>query len=508
MDDKNRQAHQRIALLSTSMTSKNATKEELDELYKLCKDKALEPKIRRDAIISAMQVLVSLLPDYTVGKHSAKDNISRDVRQRREEEKLLLDFTRKFIQYCELMVFGRDNSVYIRAGAAHALSQLFLKKRRFNTGDVLAKSVVRLACLPIEAFSKHACAAIVGVFKSDPYGEDTLKIMTKVAETATPKISVGLLVCLKSIQLKPISGKVEKPKLEDKELARDLKEVGIIDSKAEQQHNQAAILEHLFGTVFRFLKETKSEEHFCAAMDVVKAFVNHLNIDVVPQIVEALKQKRFSLRASIIAANTAMDVCKAAKLTVDLRSFYTSVYARAYEALEDREVLSWFLTLFEQLGKDLDKRRAAAFAKRLVMMALQAPTDVQGLIIAHMRQMIIDNVAMSAFVDFEDECESFDFNLTLDDPDSCNGPSAKLWELAHLANSHNPLIAQMARELATMTDDGAVTEVKTRAAKQRRDWSPKAILEILDESKRIFDVNLFNRPKKALPTKMKLFEFE
>ena len=507
MDRQDKETYAKIALLGHEMQSKGPTQEGLDELYKFCKDKKSAIEIRKNAILSVLTVLRSLLPDYVVGKHSAKDNISREVRERRAQEKMVLDFTRRFIQYCELCAFGRDNNIVLRVACGKSLSILFDEKRHYNTGDQLAKTVVRLACSPIGILKKHACRAIVSVFKSDPSGEYTLKIMTKIAETPTPKISSELLGALEEVELKPVSGKVEKPKLEDKDLERELRDAGIIDQKDERQHNQIAILEHLFGTVFRFLRETKSEEHFCKAMEVVKKYVDHINIDVVPQIVEALKQKRFSLQASIIAANTAMSVCASAQLVVDLRSFYASVYARAYEALDERQVLLQFLALFDLISHQIDKTRTASFAKRLMMMALQSMTDIQGTILAYVRQMILNEPAMTRALDFEFEAAG-EFSVVSDDPDTCNGPSAKYWELVHLANSPNKFVSAIATEVASLTDIHAIRNVTIEAANKKRDWSPAAILEQLDYSKRVFDVHLLSQPAKPLPKSFKVFEFD
>ena len=191
--DINKAAHERIGILARNITGKeHLTKDEFEELYKFCKDQKLDARVRCDALLSVAKVLTVHLPDYAVGKHSAKDNISRDIRERREYEKVLLDFTRRFILYCEYVACGRDNSTWARAGACKTLSILFREKHRFNTSDTLAKTIVRLARLPVPQYRKHLCNAIKGVFDNDPHGEYTLKIMQKVAETPTPKISVGL----------------------------------------------------------------------------------------------------------------------------------------------------------------------------------------------------------------------------------------------------------------------------------------------------------------------------
>jgi nucleolar complex protein 3 len=495
-----------IAALCTHITSRPLvkTKETLDSLYALCKNK--DHSIARKSILSFAQVLFDILPNYPVGKHAAKENVSRDVRERRAQEDILLNFAQRFVQFCEAMAFGRNNSMRVRTASAKALSGLFRLKREFNTIYHLTKVTVRLACSPVERLRAISCAAIADVFATDPLGAITLKVMSSVATTPTPNISVELLHTLLSIRVKEMVAAGPRPQIQDKSLVKELKEADILDDKSEQRHNQAATLEHLFGTVFRFLKETKSEPHFCEAMEVVRKFVSFINIDIVPQIVQALKQTRFSLRAAIIAAQTAASVCQSASLVVDLRDFYSAVYARAYEALEDRSVVLELLALFELISGDIDKSRTASFAKRLMILTLHSSSDVGGTVLAYIRELFARDPAMTAAVDFEFEAAGR-FNILLDDPDFANGPAAKYWEVAELANCPNRFIVEIAKELATLRTDEAVKNAGIRAAREKRDWRPRTILESLDDSQRIFDVNLLAVQPRPLPKTFKVFDF-
>ena len=115
---------EQIATLSLSLTQKPyvKTKENLDQLYTLCKSKDLD--ISKNAIKSVMLVLIDILPSYSVGKHSKNENLSKEVRERRAHDKILLDFTRRFNQFCEAAAFNRTNAKKIRCAAALALSKL------------------------------------------------------------------------------------------------------------------------------------------------------------------------------------------------------------------------------------------------------------------------------------------------------------------------------------------------------------------------------------------------
>jgi nucleolar complex protein 3 len=495
-----------VAALCTAITSHPLvkTKETLDSLYALCKD--ADHSVGRRAILSLAQVLFDVLPDYAVRKYYANDNVSRDVRARRAHEDFLLSFARRFCQFCEVMAFDYKKPMRVRTASAKALSGLFRLKRQFNTIDHLAKVAVRLACSAVERLRAISCAAIADVFAKDPLGAVTLTVMGSVAATQTPNISVELLHTLLAIRVKEATATAPRPQIEDKSLVKELKEADILDDKSEQRHNQAATLEHLFGTVFRFLRETKSEPHFCEAMEVVRKFVSFINIDVVPQIVLALKQTRFSLRTAIIAAQTAASVCQSASLVVDLRDFYSTVYAQMYEALEDRSLVLELLALFELMSGEIDKRRTASFAKRLIVLALHSSSDVAGTVLAYIRELFLREPAMTAAVDFEFEAAG-QFNILLDDPDFANGPAAKYWELAELANSPNKIVAAIAKELATLRTDEAVKSAGIRAAREKRDWRPRTILEKLDDDQRIFDVDLLAVQPRPLPKTFKVFDF-
>ncbi|OHT02316.1 hypothetical protein TRFO_07132 [Tritrichomonas foetus] len=496
---------EQIATVATSLTTKPEfkTKENFDQLYTLCKDKDL--KIARSAILSTMIVLSDIIPQYSVGKHSAKENLSKEVRERRNHDKILLDFTRRFNQFCEASAFNRQNSLKIRCASAKAISTLYQKRPNFNTSEHLSKCVVRLACCSEQRLRTIACESIARVFQNDPNGSNTLQIMTHLAATPTNQISTDMLQTLSTIKLKShFEPKSKTPKIEDKQLEKELRQADIIDNSSQHQHNQTGILEHLFGTVFRFLKETKSEVHFLAAMNVIHDYVEFINIDIVPAILEALKQKRFSLSSAITSATTAISVCKAATLVVDLRDFYSAVYARCYEALDDRSAILQLLHLFDNISQDMDKSRTASFAKRLMIMTIHAQVPVAAKVIAHIRQLFSKNPGMAAACAFDFEGEG-EFNIEVDDPDFCNGPCAKYWELVELSHSYSETLRNYSKEMEGLVSYQTVKESDLQAAREKRDTSPEDVLETVDKFEDRF-VRDLKAETATLPATFKVFE--
>ena len=502
-----------IAQLSISLTQKpmNKTEDHISKLLSYCKD-FKHHRIQKLAILSLAQVLFDILPSYSVNKHSSSDNPSSEVKQRRIHEGILLEYTRRFIQIIEKIAFGSNNHLSVRKASSKALSGLFSSKPNFNTSEHLSVVIIRLSCLSVEEIRQTACTSIAEVFGRDPKLELTLKLIRNLSTTQTNKISTDLLQTLLSLKIKPKTQltqeeKDKKPKIIDKDLEKELKEADVIDNKNEHEKNQAEVLEHLFATVFRFLKETKSELHFISAMQIVRKYVKYINYEYVSPIISALKQSRFSLRAAIAATQTALDLCNTAQYSVDLRDFYREVYSRSYEALEDRDALLELLALFDIISNLIDSNRTASFAKRLIILTLHAPSDVAATILCHIRKLMSKNPAMTSATDFEFEAEG-EFLLLHDDPDFCNGPAAKYWELSELSHHQHKVIRELALELSKLIDVDAVRDSDILAAKQKREWNPRKTFEMMDDSERIFDINLLTITENKLPTEFKLFELK
>lgn len=511
-NEKVNQALEEIAQAGIQLTQKpgTKTKENIQTIINHCKNYK-NHKIQRMAVMSLAQVFIDVLPSYKVDKHSDKDRPSAEVKARRAYESQLLESSRQFIQIAEKIAYGSHNPTANRVAAAKALSGIYVSKPAFNTGDILAGTVVRLACSNNERVRQVTCAQINDLFLHDPNGKSTLDVISKISSTPTTQISTEILQTLMSIKFKDIPQKTaaeaekeKNEKITDKELLKDLKEADVITDNSEAERTQIAILEHLFATVFRFLKETRSELHFIAAMDIVRKYVKRINIDYVAPIISALKQSRFSLRAAITAAQTALVLCETCEYTVDLREYFKEVYARAYEAIEDRDAILDFMALFEEISRSIDSARTASFAKRLMIMSIHAPSDIAATILTYMRKLIPDQLKLTGAVDFEFEAEG-EFNLHGTDPDFVNGPAAKWWELAILTHHRHAIVRELAEELTTLVDSDAVREASIRAAKEKKVYNPRTTLEECDDSERVFDTRLLEVNPAKRPKKWKVY---
>ena len=510
------QAKEEIAQACIQLTQSEGfnTRENLSIVIKHCKNYKIH-KIQRLAIKSLDRVFVDILPGYSVDKHNANDNPSNEVRKRREYESTLLETSRQFVQICEKVAFSGSSEEQCREAAAMAIADIYEAKPGFNLGKTLPATLIKLACANSERVREIACNKIGGLFANDPNGETTLTLISKIATTPPPQISAELLQTLLSIKMKDFKQKTpaekeaeKKNKITDKDLIKELRDADIIDEKGdEEEERQVHILEQLFSVLFHFLKETRSEAHFITAMEVIRKDVKYINIEFVAPIVSALKQSRFSLRAAMAAAQTADVLCKTCSYTVDLRGFFTEVYSRSYESLDDRESIGEFLTLFQLISESIDNKRTASFAKRLMIMGLHAPVDLLAMILVYMINLMLNSPALTSALDFEFEAEGV-FNLYGNDPDFCNGPAAKFWELSELVRHHNKYVREIASELSNLTDSDAVQKAKIRYAKEKITWNPKETFELLDYSERVFDVDSLVIEKEPIPKEIKKFELK
>ena len=176
------------------------TRENLQLVINHCKNYKIHT-IQRIAIKSLDRVFVDILPSYTVDKHNPNDNVSKETKKRREYESTLLELSRQFIQICEKVAFSSSSEQSCRSAAALALSDIYASKPGFNTSKALSATIIKLACANNEHVRQIACEKISEIFRTDPNGEATLTLVSKMAVTPTTQISAELLQTLMDVKM-------------------------------------------------------------------------------------------------------------------------------------------------------------------------------------------------------------------------------------------------------------------------------------------------------------------
>lgn len=79
--------------------------------------------------------------------------------------------------------------------------------------------------------------------------------------------------------------------------------------------------------------------------------------------------------------------------------------------------------------------RAAAFAKRLVLVSLQLPPSTSARIISFVHTLVAQEPMLEALLSTEDRMANGIYRVDVDDPQLCNAFATNLWEL-HLLAKH------------------------------------------------------------------------
>jgi nucleolar complex protein 3 len=131
------------------------------------------------------------------------------------------------------------------------------------------------------------------------------------------------------------------------------------------------------------------------------------------------------------------------------------VHAASDDALDRGTLRVRALQKFLGAQKQVDQSRVAAFAKRLACAALAAEAGEAVGVLGVARQLLAAYPRARCLLENE-RVGTGVFDLKSDDPETANGLSAVLWDLALLRNHYHPAVRAAAAEVARMPLAGAV----------------------------------------------------
>ena len=131
------------------------------------------------------------------------------------------------------------------------------------------------------------------------------------------------------------------------------------------------------------------------------------------------------------------------------------VHAASDDALDRGTLRVRALQKFLGAQKQVDQSRVAAFAKRLACAALAAEAGEAVGVLGVARQLLAAYPRARCLLENE-RVGTGVFDLKSDDPETANGLSAVLWDLALLRDHYHPAVRAAAAEVARMPLAGAV----------------------------------------------------
>lgn len=393
--------------------------------------------------------------------------------------------------YRDLIETDNSDREALAETALECFGQLLVAHPHFNFRDQLIENLVEY-----NAQTRHVnCAEIAHNYlskalKYDKLGEVSLETISRICEIAKKRklsVSATLFKTLIDLQLidvkladkdRKAKQKAEKEKLaamkkkqSRKERKRDKKlkklKNELLETEAHTTTEQKlkyhrTILKKLFVTYFRLLRyhedlsgEQRETLKFVKllppVLEGVSKFAHLLDIaicnDLFPLLNRLLGNNDITTNCKLHCLSTVFIMYKSLELElgkVDPESFYkhfyntlTNLNASEMNEHEFASLNSCIHLMIIKRAKNINNQRYCAFARRLLVLALNLPSRFVGPLLDSIRIMFLQRSSVCALLDSSNWSDfgSGQYNMEIDDPDFSHADSSVAWEL-HLLRSH------------------------------------------------------------------------
>lgn len=394
--------------------------------------------------------------------------------------------------YRDLVETDNSDREALAETALECFGQLLVAHPHFNFRDQLIENLVEY-----NAQTKHTnCAEIAHQYLSkalryDKLGEVSLETVSKICEIAKKrKLSVSATLFKTLLELRLIDVKLadkeekskrkaEKEKLaamkkkqSRKERKRDKKmkklKNELLETEAHTTTEQKlkyhrTILKKLFVIYFRLLRfhedllgEQRETKKFVKllppVLEGVSKFAHLLDIticnDLFPLINRLLGNNDITTNCKLHCLSTVFVMYKSLELElgkVDPESFYkhfyntlTNLNASEINEQEFTSLNNCIHLMIIKRAKNINNQRYCAFARRLLVLALNLPSKFVSPLLDSIRIMFLQRPSVCALLDSSNWSDfgSGQYDMEIDDPDFSHADSSVAWEL-HLLRSHN-----------------------------------------------------------------------
>lgn len=394
--------------------------------------------------------------------------------------------------YRDLIETDNSDREALAETALECFGQLLVAHPHFNFRDQLIENLVEF-----NAQAKHSnCSEIAHQYLSkalryDKLGEVSLETVSKICEIAKKRklsVSATLFKTLLEVRLIDVKladkeekskRKAEKEKLaamkkkqsrkerkrdkKMKKLKSDLLETEAHTTTEQKLKYHRTILKKLFVTYFRLLRfhedllgEQRETKKFVKllppVLEGISKFAHLLDIaicnDLFPLINRLLGNNDITTNCKLHCLSTVFVMYRSLELElgkVDPESFYKHFY-NTLTNLNASEVNEYEFTslnncihlMIIKRAKHINNQRYCAFARRLLVLALNLPSKFVSPLLDSIRIMFLQRPSVCALLDSSNWSDfgSGQYDMEIDDPDFSHADSSVAWEL-HLLRNHN-----------------------------------------------------------------------
>ena len=405
--------------------------------------------------------------------------------------------------YTHLIETTSHDKELLAETAVQCYGQLIVAHPHFNYRDQIISNLVEF-----NAQTKHKkCAEIAHKYlsqalRNDKLGEVSLEVTSVICELSKKrKLSVSTLLFKTLLDLKLIDVKTaleedkakhraEKERLaalkkqqsrkerkrdkKMKKLKKDMLETSAHETKDQKLKYHKQILNKLFVTYFRLLKyheeldgEKRETRKFVKllppVLEGVSKFSHLIDVkicnDIFPLLNKLLENRDVSTNCKLHCLSTVFIMYKSLESElgkVDPESFYkhlyiilTNINAIEMTPEELKSLINCIHLMLIKRAKQINNKRYCAFVRRLLVLALNLPSNYVSPLLESVRIMFSQRPNIIALFDSAN-CSDFgsgQFDIEVEDPDYSHADSSVAWELHMLRNHNDSTIREFAQKV-------------------------------------------------------------
>ena len=499
--------------------------------------------IQKMVALAALEVFKDIIPNYRVKekineeddeKNAKRKNfqLKKETKRLREYEKTLIILYRLYLNRLQRMVDAISHSKAkksdfydqmltsfkakqrIAAIGLKCMSQLVLSHPHFNFRQQIVDNIVQMmANNRYPQLSDFCCETITKIFKSDKLGEislEVVKAMAKLVKQRNYKLDPKVLRTFLSLRIKEVKQREEMNKkdmkrmrirlnlLSRKERKRNKRmqklDNQLLEVEAQESHQRkldfnTEILNQIFVTYFRILKNQRELDFndnsddskwfkalLTPVLEGLSRFAHLINIeffyDLISLLYELIRDKRLDTHQTLHCLQTVFTILsgEGKALNIDFQRFYSELYVTllSIDGNTDKEDIKALLSCLDIMiikrKKQMTQNKVLSFIKRLITVSTQTSGQTSSALLSVVRQIMLNHKQSDILLDSEAmSIGSGIFLPEVDDPEHSNANSTLLWELSSLSSHFDPLVRQLAQNILNFS---TINEVPNSAIRR------------------------------------------
>ena len=457
--------------------------------------------VRKLVIASLLEVFKDIIPGYKIRQYTEKEkqqSMKKETKEMRKFEDILLSNYRQYLEFLETVIKGRppksaggnkwkkklnslnmssDELKVMRSLAFKCLCELLRAHSHFNYRTNIIAVIVPYMNNKKSKISDYIAETIKLLFKEDKNGDVTLeavRIIAKFIKSRQFNVQPKVLETFLSLRVKEVikpgdeevvdknnknivtSRRERKRQKQMKHLEKELKDAAALDDKKYKLKINTHIIEAVFLTYFRILKNSQKSVLLSTVLEGLAKFAHLINVeffdDLFSLLNELIESQTLTYRQSLHCIQTACTILtgQGSSLNIDPLRFYKHLYNTMFHlhagmsSVDVPTALESLDLLLTKRRRQISYQRLLAFIKQTATLAITLTSDGALGCLSSIHTFLGLNSKTEILFDLDSEGSGI-FLPELEDPEHCNAHNTALFELQFLLNHYHPTVRQYIR---------------------------------------------------------------